>query len=223
VTERRPLDRSSPAARLLGTVVLVLAIATAPVPRWSALGASLLAVAGFVAMTRPRPNELVRRLLGSLLAVLALVAPLLFVGRGQAALLLGGRASLALLAALSGASTLRAHEISEALLTLRVPHAITGVVDSMLHGLGAVREEGRRLLLARQLRGVRGLGIGPELLATLLERTAERAERVELAQRLRGFDPSAISKSARPSLRDLAVIGVSATAAVVAQLGARGA
>jgi energy-coupling factor transporter transmembrane protein EcfT len=40
------------------------------------------------------------------------------------------------------------------------------------------------LILARQLRGARRFG--PEVLAQLLVRTTERAERVDLAMRLRG-------------------------------------
>nr|HMR11356.1 hypothetical protein [Polyangiaceae bacterium] len=56
------------------------------------------------------------------------------------------------------------------------------------------RREGKRLVLARKLRGARGTSANLELMSSLLIRCAERAERRALASELRG---SSATRTAR--------------------------
>jgi hypothetical protein len=63
--------------------------------------------------------------------------------------------------------------------------------------------------------------VSAEVLASLLAKTAERAERVELAMRLRGAGLGEASAQRRLGAGDLPALGASAAAAVAIHLAAR--
>jgi energy-coupling factor transporter transmembrane protein EcfT len=141
--------------------------------------------------------------------------PLMFSGDLQRAALLGMRAFLSLSVALAVASTLTFVEVPGALAALRVPSGLVRVLSAMLSQFSLLRDTARRLLLARSLRGARRFDIGPDVLASLLVVSAARAERVELALSLRGFDPSGLGDKSALRARDtfpLAIAGLFALA-----------
>ncbi|MEB2310205.1 MAG: hypothetical protein OZ921_13130 [Sorangiineae bacterium] len=209
--------RAGPAGKLLAGAVLVVGLATAPAsPR--ALTANALVSMAVVIATRPKLGVLARRGLPALGVILALLLPSLLAGERARALLVGGRALTATLAALAVASTLAAHEVPGALGALGVPGALASVTATMLRQLGAVRDEGRRLALARELRGARGAGFGAGTVAALLVRTAERAERVELAARLRGSTPRGEAGRARLRAADALLVLAGAAGGALAHL-----
>jgi len=179
----------SQAGRLLATLVLVAGIATAPVPerRTALLLASVVAAAA-LGWARPRLGWLWRRALAASLAVTALAIPFLLAGQPERAANVGVRAALALTVTLALASRLELRELPATLVSLRVPRELASTLHALLWQLEHVANEGRRLLLARRLRGATGV-IGPEVLSSLFARTTLRAERVELAVALRGGDP----------------------------------
>lgn len=204
---RAPLRRmASPAARLLAGVLLVAAIATTPVGSLRALLLSSAVLLSALVAAQPHPRLLARRALPAVVVIAALVLPLLIAGDPARALALGARATLAVGVALAVAASLQLDELPGALSALRVPAALAAVVETMLRQLGSVRDEGRRIVLARQLRGARGFGVGPEVLSALLVRTSARAERADLAMRLRGFNPAAARAEAGLRARDLPLL-----------------
>ncbi|MCC6901140.1 MAG: hypothetical protein IT377_19360 [Polyangiaceae bacterium] len=175
----------TPSARVACLLVLATGIATAPLasaPSRVALAVLLVALA---LSTRPRIGWLARRLGPALLALGALLVPLAIADPDRA-LLVALRAVGAAFAASCLASTLSLGELGPALRGLGVPRSLSGAVHALLWQLEHVASEGRRLVLARRLRGA--TRFGPEVLAQLLVRTSARAERVDLAMRLRGAD-----------------------------------
>lgn len=216
-----PLRRAaSPAARLLAGVLLVAAIATAPLGSLVALSMSAALLVAVLLAAQPHPRLLVRRALPALLVIAALVVPLVLAGQATQALMMGTRATLALGVALAVAASLRLDELPGALSALRVPAALASVVETMLRQLQSVQDEGRRIVLARRLRGARGFGVGPEVLSALLVRTSARAERAELAMRLRGYSPEAAREQARIGGRDLPLLGLVVALAVLLHVAA---
>ena len=194
-----PIVRATtPAARLLAGVVLVAASATAPL---AAPALTMSAAIALVALFLARPSfAMFTRTLGAgVLGLTALLLPLLFAGQAAAAVRLGARGCLTLTVALAFASTFSVIELAGALSALGMPRPLCAVISSMLRQLGAVRTQGRSLLLARRLRGAAGSGLGADVLGSLLARTAERAERAELAARLRGHE--LVSARRRSGLR----------------------
>lgn len=173
-----------PAARLACLVVLAAGIATAPLGSGQsrALLAALLLLVLLV--TRPKPRWLFLRLGPALLGLAALLVPLLLSGSAAQAPEILGRALGAACVATCIGSTIPLADLGPALATLGVPRVVASTVHTLLWQVEHVGSEGRRLILARQLRGARRFG--PEVLAQLLVRTTERAERVDLAMRLRG-------------------------------------
>ena len=103
-----------------------------------------------------------------------------------------------------------------ALRSLGAPRLLAATIHTMLWQAEHVGDEGRRLLLARRLRGCRER-FGPDLLAQLLVRTTARAERVDLAMRLRGAD-GAPPPRPRLGLVDLAVAALSLAAGAALHL-----
>lgn len=185
-----PLARVlSPAGRIASALVLASAIATMPNARerHAALAVAALAALLF-ALGRPRVGWLLRRALPALLFTAALLVPFLLAGQRERAHEIALRATAAVSVVLLVASTLSLAELPTALFSLGVPRSLAGTVHALLWQLEHVGDQGRRLLLARRLRGARG-AFGPEMLSALLWRTADRAERVELAMALRHADP----------------------------------
>ena len=204
-----PLVRyATPAGRVLCAVIVVAAIATAPLGSRSAAFAAVTLTLLTLAATRPDKRGLWRKLWPGLLLIVALVIPLVAAGRHAQAGSLAARALLTLLSAIGFAHTLKPDELGTALYGLRVPPALASVVVTLLRQLEVIRGEARTIGLARRLRGARGAALGGDALAMLLVRVAARAERVELAQRLRGFG----ARAARAGLevRDLAVLAPAA-------------
>jgi hypothetical protein len=197
---------ASPAGRVLCAVVVVAALATAPLgslPAWfAAVAITLLTLAA----TRPDRRGVWRKLWPGLLLIAALIVPLFAAGRHADAGALGARALLALLSAIGFAHSLRPEELGSALYALRVPPALANVVVTLLRQLDVIRAEARALGLSRRLRGARGVALGGDAFAVLLIRVAARAERVELAQRLRGFGAPAAAAAPGLTARDFAAL-----------------
>lgn len=211
-----PLRRAaSPAARLLTGVLLVAAIATAPLGSLRALSISTALLVTILLAAQPRLRPLAKRALPAVLVIVALVLPLVIAGQTTQALAMGARASLAVGVALAVAATLQLDELPGALAALGVPTALARVVETMLRQLSSVQAEGRRIVLARRLRGARGFGVGPEVLSALLVKTSARAERAELAMRLRGYNSGAARKQSQLCLRDLPLLLVVLSAVVL--------
>lgn len=175
------------AARVLGLIVIVAGIATAPLGSPITAAFALTAVGLLLLLTRPRPLPLLRRGLPALIGVGALSLPIALTDPQRAALL-AARATLALTAALAIASTIPSGRLGPALSALGLPASIAAVLTTLLRQLTLLGSEARRLWLARRLRGARGVGASTEMMAALLVKSAARAERVELAMRLRGYD-----------------------------------
>jgi energy-coupling factor transporter transmembrane protein EcfT len=159
-----------------------------------------------LAATRPDQGGPWRKLWPGLLLIAALIFPLLAVGRHADAGTLGARALLTLLSAIGFAHSLKPDELGAALNALRIPPALANVVVTLLRQLEVIRAEARTIGLARRLRGARGVALGGDAFAMLLIRVNARAERVELAQRLRGF--GARSAAGRLEARDLAALAL---------------
>jgi len=180
---------ASPAARLLLLLVVVTSIATLPLASRSALVMAALAAAACVGLGRPSPRRLLFGVLSVVAMSSAVAAPALMHGQWLDAGRYVGRAAMAAVAALSLSASIGAAELGPALRTIGVPRGLASVIETMLRQVQAVQLEGSRILLARRLRG--GGNVAPDVLSMLLVRTIDRAERVELAARLRGYHPGA--------------------------------
>jgi energy-coupling factor transporter transmembrane protein EcfT len=120
--------------------------------------------------------------------ILGLVAPFVVSGDWGSAARLGLRALGAATIALLFTSDLSSSALAGALRTLRAPVALVEVIEGLALQLDSLRNVAARIVLARKLRGARGLRGNVTILPELLVRSAERAERVDLARRLRGYD-----------------------------------
>jgi energy-coupling factor transporter transmembrane protein EcfT len=145
----------------------------------------MVLLGGVAVLARPRARWLARRAAAASMAVAAIVVPFVLAGQTERAAEFAFRAATAVALALTFAATISLADLPRALATLRVPRALSGAVHALLWQLEHVGDEGQRLLLARRLRGARG-AFGPEVLSSLLARTAIRAERVDVALALRG-------------------------------------
>ena len=199
-------------ARLACLLVLVAGVATAPVQARRGQLLALVIPCVALALTRPRLRWLASRLGAASFGLAALIVPFVLLGPAARALPISLRATSATLIAIAIASSIELSELPRALRSLAVPEVLASTVHAMLWQLGHVSDEARRLLLARRLRGARN-GFGPEVLALLLVRTAARAERVDLALRLRGATGALTARSRfRPS--DAPILGLAAGAAL---------
>jgi energy-coupling factor transporter transmembrane protein EcfT len=213
-------DGVSPAGRILCSVFLVASVATLD-PSTTRVRVSLLVLLfAIFALTRPDPLVLARRGLVALGAVVALCVPWVIAGNWPRALEVGGRASASTLIALAFAGTLSRAELPGALRALGLPADFASTVHAMLWQVGNIGSEGRKLVLARRLRGARG-AIGPEILAELLVRTTARAERVDLAMQLRGANSEAAARRVGLGPRDVLVAGIALGAGIGLHLLAR--
>ncbi len=208
-----------PAARVLGAAFVVVSIATTP-PRLSC-AALVLAISalGSIWLNRPSLADLARR--GALAAplLLALLLPFALAGGYGRALTLGMRSLASVLSLLAFTTALRAHELAAALRALGLPSALCQLVATLLRQLGAVRAQGQRILLARRLRGGRRTWwLSADVMASLLAKTAQRADRAQLAARLRGA-PDEASQRARLAPPDATYLALSLLIALAAQLG----
>jgi energy-coupling factor transporter transmembrane protein EcfT len=208
---------TSSAARVLCSVIIVVGVALVPAELRGALAAALV-VALALLVTRPRVRWLLLRFLPALLAIAALVLPLVLAGRAADASFVAIRASLATVAALAFASTIATGELGAALLALGVPLAVSATVETMLRQLSTLQSEGRRIAFALRLRGARGVTLTTHVCAALLVRSATRAERIELAMRLRGYDMRRAAHAARLRSTDAPALTLAAAAATALHL-----
>jgi cobalt/nickel transport system permease protein len=215
------IGRASPAARLVCALVIVTALATLPLAVPAGLLGALVVVIALLGSVRPHWGVLGKRLLPALLMIAALVTPLLLSGSGARAAAVFARATLAVLAALAFAETLRPEELGAALRALRFPPALAEVVTTLLRQLEALGGEARSIGLARRLRGAHGPAFSADAVATLLIRAHDRAERAQLAQRLRGFGAETASQKARLRRSDGALLALSGLAAAFLHASAR--
>ncbi len=199
--------------RLLCCIALVIGIATCPLSGAGTLASAILFGAAAIAIA-PAPRPFLRRLAYASLVVVALVGPFYFSVGASAALARGGRALLASATALCFAATLKPTELGPAMRGIGVPAKLSSIISVMMRQLTQLGEEGRRLLLARKLRGATGM-IGPDVLASLLVRSSRRAEKLELALTLRG---SAATGAIAMTAADRAAAASCALAAIATQL-----
>lgn len=186
--ERWVLDEPTPGARVLAALVVTAAIATLPSMTGSVALGVLACAAGAACFAKPDFKRLSLRLGAALGMVAALLLPFLLVGDIDRAMKLGLRALGAATVALTFTSRLSGTELAYALGALRAPVALVEVIEGLASQLDTLRSTARRILLARRLRGAQGLSGTISVLPELLVRSAERAERLGLARRLRGFD-----------------------------------
>ncbi len=183
----------TPGARLLGGVVLALGFATARPSVWALTAAAFFLLA-VIQLAAPPPRRWQGRLAVALLGSSVVLLPFALGGDmerlGQMLL----RTTTATLAAVAMSLSIRGTELSGALESLRAPRAIAQMVAHTTAQLGSIASEGKRLVLARKLRGARGTSANLELMSSLLIRCAERAERRALASELRG---SSATRTAR--------------------------
>jgi energy-coupling factor transporter transmembrane protein EcfT len=149
------------------------------------LGVAAAATACVLVATRPSGRWLVRALGLALLPLGAVVLPL-WLTDAELGARITTRALCVAVATLAFASTQKPHELGAALRGLGVPRSLSAVVATLTRQAARLVPEGRRLLLARELRGARTWWVGPDVMAHLLVRTTRRAERVALAAELRG-------------------------------------
>lgn len=211
---------TSPAARVLCSILVVGGVALTPAHASAAAAAGVL-VALTLLVTRPTAKALLLRGLPALLAIAALVVPLLLAGRFHDASAIALRAGLSTLAALAFASTIAAGELGAALRALGVPLALSATIETMLRQLSTLESEGRRIAFALRLRGARGSTLTTHVCAALLVRSAARAERVGLAMRLRGYDVRHAAQRARLRSRDLPALTAATLAITALQLSVR--
>jgi energy-coupling factor transporter transmembrane protein EcfT len=186
-------------------LLLVASSATAPLAA-PALAAAFATALVVLLAAQPPASRFLRPLAGALLAIAALLVPLVLAGRGADAAWLAARSLATAVIALGCASSLSLAELGGALAALGLPAALASVIVTMLRQLAAVHAQAKNLLLARKLRGAAGIELGGEMLATLFARTAERAERAELAARLRGHELLSARRRAGFTLRDVPLV-----------------
>jgi energy-coupling factor transporter transmembrane protein EcfT len=194
------------------------AIATLHSPSPRRLAAAALGLLVLLLIVRPDLKKLVRRAILGVGVVVMFVLPLLASGQSEQAALLGARSLLALSLALTVADTLALGEVGPGLAALGVPCKLASVVAAALTQVGLLRDTGERIALARRLRGARGVSVGPDVVAALLIRSAERAERMSLAADLRGRDIRRAASRARLMLRDSLVLAPALAAALLLHL-----
>ncbi len=206
---RPPLvDRLDPRCRVVAAFAVALAFAAATrLP--TVLPMALLTLA-LIAASGLGPAVLWRRLrwpglfVGLLVALLPFTAgetvtarlgPVALYGEGlAAAVLIAGRFVCIVASAAALFASLPLHVVVRALRALAVPWLLTDLALLVVRYLEEVRQDLARMRLAMQLRGHGAgrrrwstLGAHAGLLASLLLRSYERADRVYLAMRARGY------------------------------------
>lgn len=219
------LERRDPRAKLALTLALVLGVVLAPPEPWR-LGALAFAAALIATLGATPPWRVCARaavvlpfaIMGSIF--LPLVEP---DGWRHAADIVFRAAVSGVAVSALGSST-ELPDLVRALGALGVPRAVTITMHFTLRYLTLLREEARRLMLARELRtfgwrprlALRAMG---HSVGTLFVRTFERAERVHASMAARGFTGAFPSvQRARLGFVDAALFLVFATAVLAIDL-----
>jgi cobalt/nickel transport system permease protein len=224
-----PVHRLDARVKLVSAVVVVLGIVVVPVAHNDLLLAyATLLVAVSAASLLPA-----RWILGRL----AILAPFLLLGTIAAALLpspealplwtsVGGKCLLTLLAAMLLAGTTTSAELVRAAQALHVPRTLTALSGFAVTYIAVLADEAGRMITAMRSRGrVRGtrrrLRVGGSLIASLMARAAERADRIALAMVSRGYRGTmpALAQERAPAAQWLIVIAIGAIAGAVAWAG----
>jgi energy-coupling factor transporter transmembrane protein EcfT len=186
-------------ARLISTLILTLSLAALPHIRgWVAPFVALSLVTAMLIL-RPNLAQVARRFALCVPMIAALAVPFLLGGQFEAAARFTFRALSAALVVLTFTAGMSPADLARALASLRVPQSLVEVVDGLLLEFDSLAPVARRIVLAQRLRGARGLSIFVRLVPELLVQSAERAARVDLARRLRGYSTSRDARTLAPA------------------------
>jgi energy-coupling factor transporter transmembrane protein EcfT len=168
--------------------MLTTSIATLPNVSGRVALAVLACALSALLLARPNLGRLSVRLGVALGVIGMLILPFLAIGDFERGIRLSLRALGAATVALAFTSDLAAPDLARALSALRAPTPLVEVIEGLTLQLDSLKGTYRRLLLARRLRGAQGWSGAASLLPELLVRSAQRAERLDLARRLRGYE-----------------------------------
>lgn len=240
------LHNRDPRAKLLVTIVLVVAIVLVPAGKWETFGFFGLIIISMTAIARISFVRLLRRVLVALPFVIPTVILLPFLHGGEVLwqtrvsgwhLTLGSAglvlaASITLKAMLSALVmgllmfTTRMSDLLRGLDKLGVPRLLTELFGFMYRYLFVLEDEAHRLKAGRDTRYFGGVMIGirsaGHMAGSLFLRSYDRAERVYNAMLLRGYDGTYRSLNPlRMGRVDLLLILVMVALAVTISLVAR--
>lgn len=191
-----PVHRLDARVKLVCATALIVAILAVPVARNPLLAAYAALLLAVLAASRLPA--------GWVLGRLAILAPFLLLGTIAALLLVpspqalaiwmsvGAKCLLCLLATVLLAGTSTSADLLRAAQALHIPRTLTALSSFAITYLAVLADEAGRMLTAMRSRGrMRGLRrrlhVGASLLATLMVRAAERADRIALAMVARGY------------------------------------
>lgn len=216
-----PVHRAPAHLKIVGLVVLALAVVATPRGAWPAFAAYAAVLAGVVALSGVPVGYLARRMVVEVpFVVFALLMP--FVATGPRTVVLGVsvseaglaagaallvKGSLGVLASLTLAATTEPTDVLRGLRRLHVPDLVVQIAGFMVRYLEVVTGEMGRMLTAMRSRGCdpRSPRHWPALartLGALFVRSYERGERVHLAMVSRGYTgslPTGLEPRARTS------------------------
>lgn len=207
----------APSGRLLCAVLLVAGFATAP-PVWRSLEISGL-ISTILVVTSGRSRRALAVVFPVALMTSVAVLPLAVNDGASLAARIAVRAVISSAAAVAVLGGTRLGEFHGALIAMGAPRALAATVESSLRQLSELKEQGRRLVLARRLRGPVHARDGALLLGAWFARTADRAARVELSMALRGYSPERALHASRLGRADV----IAAFSCVLAGLAAHAA
>lgn len=199
---RRPLiERLDPRVGLIAAFALVLVVVLTPLTALKPLAFEGFALAFLVGVSGVEPSRLFRRWLAILPVVVFLVLTTAPGNPSRRALGLGGVAAVliaknavAVLGLLAVTGALAGPKLLRGLRGLGVPPLLLATFAFMERYVHVLREELRRMTLARRARWFRhsrlDRGILTGLVGTLLLRSLERADRIQSAMIARGWDGS---------------------------------
>lgn len=224
-----PVHRLDARVKLVCVCVLIVAILAVPVGRNEMLAAYAALLAGVWGASRLPASWVLGRM--------AILAPFLIIGTGAALLVpaggavslwisVGGKCALALLGSVIVIGTTPSADLLRAAHALRAPRTLTALSGFALAYIGVLADEAGRMITAMRSRGgVRGvarrLRVGASMLATLMARTAERADRIALAMVSRGYRGTmpALAQERVPAAHWAVAGGVVALAGALTWLG----
>jgi cobalt/nickel transport system permease protein len=195
-----PLHRLDPRAKLLGTLLFVVAVVATPVGGWRLLAGEGLVLALAVGLSGVPPGELFRRwlgfaaLVGALGGLVALSHPRRDeLGTLGVAATIVAKNSLAFLAMLLLANVTPFRRLLVALRRLGGPPVLVATLQFMYRYLYVLTDELERMAQARRARTFRrrgrsAVGLRASLIGVLFLRAFERGERVHAAMVARGWD-----------------------------------